>query len=57
METKNEPKTLEEANYEDPIGGCCTCTYASTSIMAVNYCICRKFEAYVDKYGVCDCYD
>lgn len=52
METKNEPKTLEEANYREPeLRRCKTCRYRNEWEWS-----CDKFKKEIAKYGVCDCY-
>ena len=53
METKNEPKTLEEANYNERETQCC----ANCEWFNGGHGECEKFNESVGFYGVCDCYE
>lgn len=53
METKNDPKTLEEANYHVQKLSCCEeCLYFVDHEMK-----CYRFVKKVQLNGVCGCYE
>lgn len=58
METKNEPKTLEEANYQGKPTNCCeNCVHAKVYDCYGYLQWCNKFNETVHDFGVCDCYE
>lgn len=58
METKNEPKTLEEANYYESRDMCYLCDNCEhVEGTWCTYYVCKKFDHVVSCRGVCDCYE
>ena len=57
METKNELKTLEEANYREIHETCENCTYSALQDEYTRTCSCVKFKRVTFLNGVCDCYE